>query len=221
MDSQMTMSSATEPPVSEDLPEALRLMRVAQRHGIKVIDFAFEGAKRHGVVEDWAWEGGAACKGFGIGFGGGAYNGPLKKYRPPPKEMPEDPEEEDRMVVDKPHNSNSTHGQNIFSSKQPVLPYRPAPIFSGAGTGNGRLPVVERPLNSPGLPRKAPSLSGSDFMKYLEERRAAQTLTVNAPQHPAFAGSSSSDIGFKRDRSFGSSEPHPDDCSPFKRRVLG
>jgi len=103
MDSQMTMSSGTEP-VSEDLPEGLRLMRVVQRHGVKVVDFAFEGPKRHGVVEDWAWEGGAACKGFGIGFGGGAYNGVLKKYRPPPKEMPEDPEEDDRMMVDKPNN---------------------------------------------------------------------------------------------------------------------
>jgi hypothetical protein len=197
-------------------------MRVAQRHGIKVMDFAFEGAKRQGAVEDWAWEGGAACKGFGIGFGGGAYNGPLKKYRPPPKEMPEDPEEDDRMVVDKPHNSTSTYGQNIFSSRP--IPHRPAPIFSGAGIGNGRPPVVERPLNSPGLPRMAPSLSGSDFIKYLEGRRAAQTLTVDAPQHTAFppsTSSSSSDISFKRDRSFGSSEPHPDDCGPFKRRVLG
>jgi hypothetical protein len=208
MDSQATMSSGTEP-VSEDLPEALRLMRVAQRHGIKVVDFAFEGAKRHGVVEDWAWEGGAACKGFGIGFGGGAYNGVLKKYRPPPKEMPEDPEEDDRMVVDK-----ANYHQNVFTSKPP--PHRPAPIFSGAGTGNGR--PMERPLNSPGLPRPAPGLSGSDFMKYLEERRASQSVAASV-QPPTFA--SSSDIGFKRDRSFVSSEPHPDDCGPFKRRVLG
>jgi len=163
-------------------------------------------------VEDWAWEGGAACKGFGIGFGGGAYNGALKKYRPPPKEMPEDPEEDDRMMVDKP---NNYHQKSVFTSKQPPNPHRPAPIFSGAGIGNGRPPVIERPLNSPGLPRPAPGLSGSDFMKYLEERRASQSATAASPTL------ASSDIGFKRDRSFASSEPHPDDCGPFKRRVLG
>lgn len=68
--SQLTTSTdASEP--REDLPESLRLMRVAQRRGIKVVDFAFEGPKREGAIEDWAWEGGAACKGFGIGFGGG------------------------------------------------------------------------------------------------------------------------------------------------------
>lgn len=192
--------------VAEDLPEGLRLMRVAQRHGIKVLDFAFEGAKHEGHVEDWAWEGGAACKGFGMGFGGGAYSGALGKYRPPPKEKEEQDEDddEDAMIIDRPRPS----------SRSPT--HRPPPIFSGAKHTN-----VERPFNSPGLPglpRPTPGVSGSDFLRYLEERRANQTTSSFAPP-PNFH--STPDVGFKRDRSFGSSEPSPDDRNPFKKRVLG
>jgi len=169
-------TSGTAETILEDLPEGLRLMRVAQRHGIKVVDFAFEGAKREGIVEDWAWEGGAACKGFGVGFGGGAYNGVLKKYRPPPKEAPlEEPEEADRMVIDKPN--------SIFSSKA-----RPAPLFSDVANGKPP-PTVERPLNSPGFPRPTPGLGGSDFLKYLEERRAAQAAASAATSSLSKGGS--------------------------------
>lgn len=206
MDSQLTSSTVTTDPVVEDLPEALRLMRVAQRHGIKVLDFAFEGSKKEGQIEEWAWEGGAACKGFGIGFGGGAYNGPLKKYRPPPKEMPEDTEDDDNMVIDRP----STYGTTPSPPPKPAKIFsKPAPIFSGAGIN------VDRPLNSPGLPRQAPvtnGVSGSDFFRYLQERGV-----VAPPPQPMMPP----EAGFKRDRSFASSEPAKEDCSPFKKRVIG
>lgn len=208
--------------IVEDLPEGLRLMRVAQRHGIKVVDFAFEGPKRDGQVEEWAWEGGAACKGFGIGFGGGAYNGALKKYRPPPKERDDD--DDDAMIIDSPP-PQDTRPQNIFGSGSKPA-HRPPPIFSGAKASS-----VERPFNSPGLngpqsrsPPQSIGVSGSDFMRYLEERRANEVAAVAAsiPQPHFHSALTSTDVGsIKRDRSFGSSEPSPDGRSPYKRRVLG
>jgi hypothetical protein len=188
--SQLTASSdAINQP--EDLPEGLRLMRVAQRRGIKVVDFAFEGLKREGVVEDWAWEGGAGCKGFGIGVGGGAYNGPLKKYRPPPREPSPDRDDE-RMVTDPPPQL-----PNIFSSKA----NRPRPTSMINDTNGG---VIDRPFNSP----PTQSLSQSGFLQYLQEKSMASL---------AYQDSS----GFKRDRSFTPSDVQENDFSPFKKRFVG
>lgn len=196
--SQLTASSdAIVQP--EDLPEGLRLMRVAQRRGIKVVDFAFEGLKREGVVEDWAWEGGAGCKGFGIGIGGGAYNGPLKKYRPPPRE-PSPERDDERMVIDPP-----PPPPNIFGPKA----NRPRPI-SMINDTNGR--VIDRPLNSPPAQSRNDgqpgTLSQSSFLQYLQEKSMASL---------AYQDSS----GFKRDRSFAPSDAQENDFNPLKKRFVG
>lgn len=188
-------SEATNQP--EDLPEGLRLMRVAQRHGIKVIDFAFDGPKREGVVEAWAWEGGAACKGFGIGFGGGAYSGPLKKYKPPQKE-PSPEQQEDKMLIDTPPPPPLP---SIFSAR----PGRPGPISLNDNTYR----IIDRPLNSPpAQPRGGmqPTLSQSGFLQYLQERA---NLGCKDPS------------GIKREHPFGSSEAQENEFNPLKKRFMG
>ncbi|PVG03295.1 hypothetical protein CPB86DRAFT_779636 [Serendipita vermifera] len=173
VNSQVSQSTeATQATIWEDLPENLRLMRVAQRNGIKVIDFAFEGPKREGVIEDWAWEGGAACKGFGIGIGGGAYGGPLKKYRPPPVERPPTPPEDDEMDIDRPTFSWGPH--NLFSPS-PVRPFAVSPrIFVSAPSSadmNTGTAGIKEPKQSPTFARFGPFESTETSLK--RDRSAA------------------------------------------------
>ncbi|KAG8830816.1 hypothetical protein FRC17_004183 [Serendipita sp. 399] len=210
-DSQVTASS--EATIWEDLPESLRLMRVAQRHGIKVIDFAFEGPKRDGVIEDWAWEGGAACKGFGVGIGGGAYNGVLKKYQPPPKEVPEEAVvEDDRMDIDRPVS-------NIFSP-------RPQSVIGSLGSrANERIgPNLQSPsadrTTFGSVANRAPNgtnggaLSTSGFLQYLQDRKKECGI-------PFMTERSDSAAGVKRDRSITSLESKIEGGSPVKKRFIG
>ena len=202
--SQVTASS--ENTINEDLPDSLRLMRVAQRAGIKVLDFAFEGPKREGVVEDWAWEGGQKCPGFGIGFGGGAYNGVLSKYRPPPKDTPpvetDDDEEDHRMVIDRPR-------PNIFSP-------RPASIIGTLCTksferesNKERSPLDPKMgVGSPPSWRTSAPISSNGFMQFLEERKQAGAAMLDHS-------------GIKRERSLASAEPAQGEGSPTKKRSIG
>ncbi|KAG8797897.1 hypothetical protein FRC20_003717 [Serendipita sp. 405] len=216
-DSQVTASS--EATIWEDLPESLRLMRVAQRHGIKVVDFAFEGPKREGVIEDWAWEGGAACKGFGVGIGGGAYNGALKKYQPPSREVPEEAVvEDDRMEIDRPPVQNifSPRPQSVIGSlagrtSERMGPSLQSPSAGRTTFGSAATTANNRATNGNGA---GGALSTSGFLQYLQDRKKEYGL-------PFATDRSDSAAGVKRDRSITSLEPKLEDCSPFKKRFIG